>query len=220
MAKGSYHVLLGSRTHDKGTAAVKELQSRNLPGSVELLPIDVTDDASIARAAATVERQHGKIDILVNNAGIVALTPPLRQQMRDCFDTNATGPAIVMETFAPLLQKSTAGPRLVNVSSGAGSIELRLDSSTPTYSTKMLQYRASKAALSMVTACQWVDYGPGIKVFAYCPGPTESNLSPRNKVELGVKPVGEAVVPLIDVLEGRRDGDVGKFLNDHGTYNW
>ena len=221
MAKGSYHVLMGSRSAEKGNAAVKELQSRNLPGSVEAIPLDVTNDDTIEHAASSVQRKHGKLDMLVNNAAISALNPPLRQQMRDAFDTNATGPAVVTLAFAPLLLKSTASPRIVNVSSGVGSFGRRLDSSSPMYKMQQVQYRASKAALNMVTVCQWVEYGPsGIKVFAYDPGFTQSNLGPQNKAENGAKPASEAVMPLIDVLEGKRDHEDGKFLHNTGVYPW
>jgi NAD(P)-dependent dehydrogenase (short-subunit alcohol dehydrogenase family) len=221
MAKGSYHVLMGSRSPEKGNAALKELQSRNLAGSVEMIQLDVTDDDTIERAAATVQRNHGKLDMLVNNAAVAAMTPPLRQQMRVAFDTNATGPAVVTSLFAPLLQKSTASPRIVNISSGVGSINRRLNPDSPTYKLQGVQYRASKTALSMVTACQWVEYEPlGIKVFAYDPGFTQSNLGPHNKAENGAKPASEAVMPLIDVLEGKRDHEAGKFLHNTGVYPW
>ena len=220
MAKGSYHVLMGSRSLEKGNAAVKELQSRNLPGTVEMVLIDVTNDDTIERAATTVQRDHGKLDILVNNAGIGAATPPLRQQMREAFDTNATGPAVVTNAFAPLL-KLSASPRIINISSGGGSINRRLDASSPSYKMQEIQYRASKAALNMITACQWVEFGPaGIKVFAYNPGFTQSNLGPQNKAENGAKPALEAVMPLIDVLEGRRDDEAGKLLHNTGVHPW
>jgi len=221
MAKGSYHVLMGSRSLEKGNAALKELQSRNLAGSVELISLDVTDDDTIERAAATVQSNHGKLDILVNNAAVAATPPPLRQQMRVSFDTNVTGPAVVTSLFAPLLKKSTASPRIVNISSGMGSINRRLNPESPTYKFQGVQYRASKTALSMVTACQWVEYEPlGIKVFAYDPGFTQSNLGPYNKAENGAKPASEAVMPLIDVLEGKRDHEAGKFLHNTGIYPW
>lgn len=223
MAKGSYHVLLGSRSSEKGEAAVKDLQTRNLPGSVELLPLDVTDDENIERAASTVERDHGKLDILVNNAGIAAVgvvDPPLRQRMRDAFDTNATGTAIVTNAFGPLLRESSGSARIVNVSSGLGSINRRLDPSGPTYNIQEVQYRASKTAMNMVSACQWVEYGPSIKVFAFCPGFTVSSLGPHNKAEHGAKPVDEAVKPLIDIIEGKRDAEAGKFLHNTGVYPW
>lgn len=220
-AKPTYHVLLGSRSPDKGNAAVADLQSRNLPGSVQMLPIDVTNDETIEHAASTVSADHGHLDILVNNAGIVALEPPLREQMRLAFDTNATGPAIIAIAFAPLLQKSTSGPRIINISSGVGSIARRLDESSPMYRFQGYQYRASKTALSMVTACQHVEYAPlGIKVFAYDPGFTVSNLGPPNQEGGGARRVEESVGPLVDVLEGGRDGDVGGFLHNSGVYPW
>ena len=214
-------VLLESRSSEKGNAALKELQSRGLPGSAEMLLIDVTKDDTIEHAATSVQRDHGKLDMLVNNAALSAMGPPLRQQMRDAFDTNATGPATVTDAFAPLLKKPTASPRIANISSGVGSIGRRLDPSSPTYKQQQVQYRASKAALHMVTACQWVEYGEArIKVFAYDPGFTQSNLGPYNKAENGAKPASEAVMPLIDILEGLRDEETGKFLHNTGVYPW
>ena len=221
MAKDSYHVLLGSRSPEKGNAAVKELQSRSLPGSVELIVIDVTSDESIEGAATTVENSHGKLDILVNNAAIATSAPPLRQQLRVAFDTNATGPAVVVNAFVSLLKKSTTTPRIINVTSGVGSIERRLDTSSPSYKIQAMEYRAGKTALNMITACQWVQYAPeGIKVFAFCPGFTVSNLSAMNTRENGAKPTDEAVRPLVDVVEGKRDDEAGKFLHATGLYPW
>ena len=220
MEKGSYHVLLGSRSVEKGNAAVRKLQTLNLPGSVQMIPIDVTDDDAIERAATTVQHDHGRLDVLINNAGIGAPTPPLRQQMREAFDTNATGPAVITNVFAPLLRLSTS-PRIMNVSSGAGSINRRLDLSSPIYKMQEMQYRASKAALNMITACQWVEYTPaGFKVFAYDPGFTQSNLSPHNTPENGAKTAKDAVLPLIDILEGKRDDEAGKLLHNTGMYPW
>ena len=221
IAKESYHVLLGSRSPEKGNAALKELQSRNLPGSIELIVIDVTDDESIEQAAAAVLNSLGKLDILVNNAAIAIPSPPLRNGLQEAFNTNATGPAIVVNAFASLLKKSTATPRIINVSSGVGSIGRRLDPSSPSYKMQALEYRASKSALNMITACQWVEYGPqGFKVFAFCPGFAVSNLSHMNKLESGAKPTDEAVRPLVDIIEGKRDGEAGKFLNATGLYPW
>lgn len=221
MAKGSYHVLMGSRSIEIGNAALEELQSRNLAGSVEMIPLDMTDDDTIERAATTVQRNHGKLDILVNNAAVVSMASPFRQQMRESFDTNATGPAVVTSLFAPLLQKSTASPRIVNISSGMGSIACRINPDLPFHEVQAVQYRASKTALNMVTACQRVEYEPlGIKVFAFDPGFTQTNISPQNTAENGAKPASEAVMPLIDVLEGKRDKEDFKLLDDTGFYPW
>lgn len=74
--------------------------------------------------------------------------------------------------------------------------------------------------MHQVTACQWVKYGPDVKVFAYDPGFTVSNLGPHNNVENGARSAKESVMPLIDVLEGRRDDEAGLFLHNTGVYPW
>ncbi len=59
----SKHVLLGSRSAEKGEAAVKDLQSQNSPGTVELLQLDVTSEKSVAAAAKEVESKHGRYEL-------------------------------------------------------------------------------------------------------------------------------------------------------------
>jgi NAD(P)-dependent dehydrogenase (short-subunit alcohol dehydrogenase family) len=57
-------VILGARDPERGEAAAGRL-------GVRFVPIDVTDDASVAQAAADVEAHEGRVDRLINNAGIV-----------------------------------------------------------------------------------------------------------------------------------------------------
>lgn len=66
LKRGSYHVLVGSRSHERATNAVKQLKSEHQSQSdaIEMLQIDVTDDDSIDKAAATVQEKHGKVDIV------------------------------------------------------------------------------------------------------------------------------------------------------------
>lgn len=222
MAKGTYHVLVGARSIDKGNAVVKDLQSKDLPGSAEFVQLDVTDDRSIETASATVEKNYNRLDVLVNNAGIGGLgITPKRKQMLDCYNTNAIGTELVTDAFADLLKRSKMPARIVNVSTGIGSITQRLSKDPKDELIKEIQYRASKAAMNMVTAGHYMLYTPlGIKVFAYCPGFTVSNLGPHNKTENGAKPVADAATPLVDILEGKRDDEVGKFLHNTGVYPW
>ncbi|OKL58549.1 hypothetical protein UA08_06047 [Talaromyces atroroseus] len=223
MAKGTYHVLMGARSIEKGNAALKHLSDRNLPGSVEMLMIDVTEDHTIESAATKVRHDHGRLDILVNNAAVAPMKDngPLREFMLLAFDTNATGPLIVTNAFAPLLKESKDSPRIVNITSGAGSISSRLNRNSPTYQLQGHQYRASKSALNMITACQFVEYEPyGIKVSLYDPGFTQSNLGPHNKAEFGAREPADSVMPLIDVLEGKRDDESLKILHNTGIYSW
>ncbi|KAJ4986590.1 short chain dehydrogenase [Stagonosporopsis vannaccii] len=214
-------VLLGCRSAEKGLTAVRSLQARNLPGTVAFLHVDVTSEISVANAAKDVEAKYGRLDALVNNAAIGVPPGSFAQQMARSFQTNTIGPAIMVEAFAPLLKKSIATPRIVNVSSEVGSIGNRLDPNSPHFSQKNDYYRVSKAALNMVTACQAVEYGDqGWKIFAYCPGFTVSSISEYNKEEFGAQPTNLAAKPMVDLLEGKRDAEHGLFVHSEGLYVW
>jgi hypothetical protein len=65
------------------------------------------------------------------------------------------------------------------------------------------------------------EYGKlGIKTFVFCPGFTESDLNPMATVEKGAKPVAEGARPIVEIIEGKRDGEEGKFLIDGGVAEW
>lgn len=221
MAKGPYHVLVAARSTDKGQAAVKDLQSKRYEGTCELLQLDQTDDASIAAAARSVETSHGRLDVLINNAAI-ASEEVTRENMISNFNTNATGVYFVTTAFRPLLQNAKGTARVINVSSGMGSVALKLDHSNWTSKIPALPYRASKAALHMVVAELIYEFkdDANIKFFTVCPGFTVSNLGPQNNAESGAKPTDEAVVPLVKIVEGERDEEVNGFLHADGQYPW
>ncbi|ORX96500.1 hypothetical protein BCR34DRAFT_593832 [Clohesyomyces aquaticus] len=224
MQRPSYHILLGCRSREKGLAAVSTLQSRSPAGTGEFLHLDVTDDDTISAAESYIGTTFGKLDILVNNAAIATTDPSLsfRAALNLAFDTNATGPAALSIALAPLLEKSThtPSPRIINVSSGVGSLARRLDPTGPMYRVSGIPYRASKTALSMITACHFVEFGPEVKVFAYDPGFTVSNLGPHNNVESGARSAEESVRPLVEVLDGKRDGEAGLLLHNTGVWPW
>ncbi|KAF4543350.1 2-amino-3-carboxymuconate-6-semialdehyde decarboxylase [Lasiodiplodia theobromae] len=166
----SHHVIVAARSAERGHAAARELQSRNLPGTLSLLQLDVTSARSIASAVATVEGEFGKLDALINNAGLMSKLDSLEEQLRETFELNTFAPALVTQAFVPLLKLST-NPRLIHISSDLGSIALKSD---PSFKYRMMDhmaYRMSKAALNMMTAChatQFQDWG--CKVWSYCPG--------------------------------------------------
>jgi NAD(P)-dependent dehydrogenase (short-subunit alcohol dehydrogenase family) len=54
------HVIITSRSVEKGEAAVKELKARGLPGTIEVLPLQVTEPESITSLAKTVESKYGR----------------------------------------------------------------------------------------------------------------------------------------------------------------
>lgn len=66
------HVILGSRSIDKGEAALKSLQSRNQPGTAEMIQLNVDNRESIEAAAKKVEKDHGRFveSILLKNPSL------------------------------------------------------------------------------------------------------------------------------------------------------
>ncbi|CAO2647205.1 Nn.00g081270.m01.CDS01 [Neocucurbitaria sp. VM-36] len=238
VAKGTYHVLLGSRSTQKGTAALQALQSEKPPGSVELVTLDVQSDEQIEQARRLITQTHGKLDILVNNAGVALPSGATeRERLQTAFDVNATGPYLLTKALIPLLRKST-NPRIINISSGAGSIGRRLFPDSPMYKIQGIQYRASKTAFNMISACLHVEYGLGVeqidskkaegedsggkemKVFTFDPGFTVSNLGEHNKPEFGARSAKDTVLSIVDVVEGKRDNEVGKLIHNSGEYPW
>ncbi|KAH4188428.1 hypothetical protein HBH42_145610 [Parastagonospora nodorum] len=231
LADASNIVLLGARSLSKGENAVSDLKAQNLPGTIELVQINVTSEASVSRAATDVSLRFGRLDALVNNAGIAgaysstgADVPDgqtLSEQLIACFTTNTVGPAITVHYFAPLLSVSPHVARIVNVSSGAGSISLRADHANPHQAMKVVPYRVSKAALHMVTACQCFEYREKRwRVFNFCPGFTESNLGLMNTIANGAKPASEGARPVLAILRGDRDVESGGFLNSTEKRTW
>lgn len=135
LAEAGMTVILGSRDLQKGEAAAGPLVKAGL--AVLPLPLDVTDPASINRLAQTIEQRFGYLDILINNAGILYDTWQTASnadldQVQQALATNTLGPWRMVQAFLPLLRQSQHG-RIVNVSSGAGSLE-SMGAGTPAYS--------------------------------------------------------------------------------------
>lgn len=221
-SSAKYHVIMGSRSIERGEKAVATLKERFPDGNLSLIQLDVTDEKSIIDAAAFVNSKFGSLDVLVNNAGILDRSPSLITQLRTTFETNVFAPAVVTEAFLPLLQKSKDA-RLIYVSSSLGSIALRGDPSRKQLGGAVA-YRASKAALDMLAACHQADYGETIKVFAFDPGLVVTNLAGESQREaLAARGAGSAEVSAqtaLSIIDGRRDADVGKFLYKDGILPW
>ena len=145
-------VLLGARDAKRGEEAASELRQEGLTAHSVLL--DVTDQASIDAAAKHIEAEFGKLDVLVNNAGIALDNGPASEMeietLRRTYDTNVFGVFAVTKAFLPLLKKAEAG-RIVNLSSGLGSLTQNSDPAWEFAFAKPLAYNSSKAALNMMT---------------------------------------------------------------------
>lgn len=123
----AYTYILASRDIENGKAAAASLRDAGVQARIDVVQLDVTKDEEITRAATYVDKTHGRLDVLINNAGIIRRPPPgdlsaLRTAFNEVLDTNLTSVAVVTEAFTPLLRKST-DPKVINVSSGLGSIQ-------------------------------------------------------------------------------------------------
>ena len=179
-----------------------------------------------------------RLDALVNNAAVGWRGDTLAERFAQAFAANITGAVLVTEAFEPLLSKASNVPRLINVSSGAGSIGKRLDPSSSTGKLGFwgLPYSASKAALNLITITQASVYGSRSpdsketdftkpdaqgkpwKVFAYSPGFVVSNLGPHNNTENGAGPASGGAAPMVSIINGERDAEHGCFLSKDGQY--
>ena len=92
-----------------------------VPG-VELVQLDVADDASVAAAVSTVVQRAGRIDILVNNAGVGvfgAAEETSIAQAQQLFDTNFFGLVRLTREVLPHLRAQGSG-RIINIGSVLG----------------------------------------------------------------------------------------------------
>lgn len=172
------NVFIGARDPDRGQRTASELGD-----GAHALALDVIYESSIAAAVA----QVASLDILVNNAGISPEQGPVTEASVDVFrriyDTNVFGVVAVTNAFLPALRRSPH-PRIVNVSSGTGSLAWSTGPN-PQFTFRSLgasaaAYRSSKTALNALT----VLYGQqlldeGFKVNALAPGLRATNLNER-----------------------------------------
>ncbi|KAI4122374.1 MAG: hypothetical protein LQ338_005863 [Usnochroma carphineum] len=230
-ASTDYHVVIGARTISKAQTAKSEIGAENSNSASRLstVQLDVTDGASITRALDFVEKEFGYLDALINNAAVGNCDPDVYTRFRACMDTNVIGPAVVADVFRPLLLRSS-NPYSIFVSSGAGSFgraveRLKNKRQALPEPPNGGAYGVSKAALNMIALREHVEFaGKGLKVFAMCPGFVVSNLrGTSEELRSGWGKAGPASVSgevMLSILDGKRDGDVGKFVWKDGVYEW
>ncbi len=205
LLKRGYFTILTSRRETDGKAALAKL--RRYSDRLCYQQLDVGDDKSVAQAAAAVRQQFGRLDILINNAGINydtwqnAVDADL-EVVQDTLNVNLLGPWRTCQAFIPLMRSNGYG-RIVNVSSGSGSLA-DMGGGTPAYGI-------SKAALNALTIKLGAELrGTGILVNAVCPGWVKTDMggpsAPRS-TEQGT----ETIVWLAE-LPAR--GPSGRFFRD------
>ena len=158
-------VILSARDVTKGEIAAKQLIERGC--DVIFYELDVSNQSHMSRIAHQMEQSFGGLDVLVNNAAILydtwqsAVNADL-DVVNQALTTNLFGPWKLSQVCIPLMKRNNFG-RIVNVSSGAGSLHY-MGSGSPAYSV-------SKAALNAFSRILAADlHGTGILVNSVDPG--------------------------------------------------
>ena len=228
VAKG-FTVLMGSRNLERGESAAQEVGS-----GAHALQLDVTNQASIAAAAERIRREFGRLDILIQNAAISNTTKKSGQtveeysksvrasvvsmaEMRAVWDTNVFGVLAVYQAMLPLLREAPTA-RIINVSSGVGSLTRNSDPAAPYRKIYGPVYSASKTALNGLTLAMAIELeAEGIKVHAVSPGFTKTNLNGYQ----GTDTVEQGAREIVRLAQLHGDGPTGTFtLWENETIPW
>ncbi|MFI6925337.1 SDR family NAD(P)-dependent oxidoreductase [Nonomuraea spiralis] len=215
LVAAGHTVYVGSRDAGRGRRAAERLGAR-------AVPLDVTDDDSVAAAARAVEADGG-LDVLVNNAGVqvemgdghvVGAPDVTADMMRRTFETNVFGMVRVLHAFLPLLRRSGA-PVVVNVSSGLASLSRMTDPAATGYAYPGVAYPASKAAVNMVTV-QYAKAFPRMRINAVEPGFTRTDLNGNS----GHQTVGQGAEIIVRMALTGPDGPTGGYFDAEGALGW
>ncbi len=140
-ARRGDRVFATMRNVDKAGELLAAAEAEGL--KVDVVALDVTDDASVTDAVAAVLREAGTIDVLVNNAGIggrSAVETYPEELVRAIFETNVFGVLRMLRAVLPTMRENRSGA-VVNVSSLAGLMGVPFNS----------RYSASKHALEAIS---------------------------------------------------------------------
>jgi NAD(P)-dependent dehydrogenase (short-subunit alcohol dehydrogenase family) len=219
LARRGDTVLIGARNEERGREAEAKLTAEGL--DAQFVHLNVEDSETHQRAAKFVEEKFGRLDALVNNAGI-ALDADFKASnvtqdlLRKTFDTNFFGVIAVTQAFLPLIRKSVAG-RIVNVSSGLGSLTQHSDPSWEFYSVKPLAYNSSKTALNAFTVMLAHELkDTKIKVNSADPGFTATDLNGHR----GYRTVEQGAAIMVELATLPDNGATGSYFDDKGVLPW
>ncbi|KAL9839376.1 LOW QUALITY PROTEIN: C-signal-like [Geothlypis trichas] len=195
--------------------------------NIIIIPLEVSDPASIKAAAAKVGEHLGGsgLNLLINNAGIAKPCPldnETQENMIQVYTTNTVGP-MHGQAFLPLLKKAAQGSpgsglscskaAIVNMSSYAGSIE---DMYVWEFG-QVVSYRCSKAALNMLSKCQSLAYKEhGILCITFHPGWVQTDMGGGGESYKPPLTVDDSVQGMLKVLSSISEKETGAFLDWEG----
>ncbi|GAB3492261.1 SDR family oxidoreductase [Spirosoma knui] len=212
LAQQGFAVFIGARDMAKGRETAEELCSEGYEAT--FIQLDVTDPVSIKNACGTFSQKADHLDVLVNNAGVLEdhgedILKLNAEMLERTFKANVTGPILVIQDFLPQLQRSKAGGRIINVSSGAGAL-----TSMHTYAPA---YSISKTALNAVTK-QFAGALKQHNIAVNCvdPGWVRTDMGGPN----ASRPVEKGAETIVWLATEAAQSETGKFWHDKQEVDW
>ena len=154
-------VVIGGRNQATLDTSVQALVGAGI--DAKSVVVDVTDTASIDRAVASIEREHGGVDVLVNNAGMQHRKPIHEfadDEWQRIIDTNLGGAFRMARRVAPAMIARKAG-KIINICSLMSEVGR----------ITIVPYTTSKGGLKMLTKGLAVEWGAhNIQVNGIGPG--------------------------------------------------
>jgi NAD(P)-dependent dehydrogenase (short-subunit alcohol dehydrogenase family) len=218
LGKLGFTVILSARNSELGKVAADQLSGEGI--DARFVKLDMEDAAGFEPVRKYIEDEFGKLDVLVNNAGFAidweykADTVPM-DLIRKTYEGNFFGLIDLTQRLLPLILRSEQG-RIVNQSSGLGSLTLHSLPDSPLGDTKPFAYNSSKTALNAFTVhlADALRHTP-VKVNSTHPGEVKTDANPNATmtIEDGAKTaVQMATLPA--------DGPTGGFFHLGNTLPW
>jgi len=228
LSQKGQRVIMGSRSFEKGKTAITQLSKTGI--NADLVQLDVTNPASVSKAAQVISDKYGYLTILINNAGAVF---DFQQQpsvvkldnLRADFEINYFGLIDVSQKMLPLLKKSPQA-KILNISSMMGSKTASLDPKTGVYNVVATGYQSAKAAANMYTvqlAKEMARANLPITVNAIDPGMVATEFggsTPEQAQQFGANPVDFGVARTIELATSPDDNTTATFTNTSGNVAW
>jgi NAD(P)-dependent dehydrogenase (short-subunit alcohol dehydrogenase family) len=220
LAERGATVLVSARDPAKADQTAAELRQAS---DVRALPVglDVNDERAVRESAVALRRDPGRLDVLINNAaGYVDWTELVTaadlSASEQVLSTNLFGPWRTIQALLPLLRESPH-PRIVNVSSGAGSHGDEQFGLTRRGGAAA-SYGISKAAQNALTATLAAELADSqILVNAVCPGLTATWPGAE---QMGARPIGEGAASIVWAATLPDDGPTGGLFRDGHPLPW
>lgn len=205
LARNRFHTYATMRNIEK-SADIQEIANKErLP--LQVIQLDVNDDASIRNSIKRVERENERIDVLVNNAGyglVGAFEDLSVEEIKSQFETNFFGVIRLTQQVLPIMRKQKSGT-IVNVSSGAGRIGF----------PGMSAYVSSKFALEGLSESMSYELEPfGIKVVIIEPGVIRTNFK-KNSVMSKKSSDNSSISPYSTIIQ-KIDSSISSII-EHAT---